>query len=79
MRKDAQIPEKVDGVLVTEVDVESNAYEKGLRVGDVIQECNDKPIKDIDDLKKAVATNNKTKHKLVVYSRNSTRFVFVDK
>ena len=79
LRKDAQIPEKVEGVLVTEVDVESNAYEKGLRVGDVIQECNDRPIKDIDDLKKAVTTNNKTKHKLVVYSRNSTRFVFVDK
>ena len=79
LRKDAQIPEKVDGVLVTEVDVESNAYEKGLRVGDIIQECNDRPIKDINDLKKAVAANNKAKHKLVIYSKNSTRFVFIDK
>lgn len=76
VRKDLQIPEKVKGVLVSEVDVESDAA-KNLRAGDIIQECNDREVKTIEDLKSALADKSRKTHKLLVYSRGITRFVIL--
>jgi serine protease Do len=78
VRQQLEIPASVQGALVTEVDPESVAAEKGLRVGDVIQEINHKPIKNAEDAE-AVTQHVKDKKALVrVWSHGNSRYVVVD-
>ena len=81
IREDMNIPEKIQGVFVAEVSMDSLVYEKGLRQGDVIIECNDQTIENIASLKKAIQIPNRNSHKLLVYSssKNSTRYVIIKK
>jgi serine protease Do len=58
IRQQTGIPARVDGVFVAKVDQDSNAYEAGLREGDVIVEFNHKPVADADAL---VAVSNRAK------------------
>jgi serine protease Do len=48
-RSALNIPAKVQGALITEVDPASPSYEAGLRTGDVILEINHQPVKDAAD------------------------------
>ena len=77
-RKKFNIPETAKGVVVTEIDQESACYEAGVRVGDVIQEIEQTPVKNADD---AVAMSEKLKKEKQVLLRVSTkgasRFVIV--
>jgi serine protease Do len=57
-RREADVPSKVRGALVTKVDEDSNAAEAGLRTGDVIIEINRQPVRSADD---AVALSEKGK------------------
>ncbi len=79
LRKDAQIPDTIQGVFVNAVDVDSKAYEKGLRTGDVIQECNGQAISDVKTYKDAIKNADKKIYRLLVYSRsgNTTHFVVI--
>jgi serine protease Do len=43
------IPGKVKGVVITEVEAGSAAEDAGLRVGDVLQEINRKPVPSVSD------------------------------
>ncbi|MDQ7007623.1 MAG: Do family serine endopeptidase [Acidobacteriota bacterium] len=45
----------IRGVLITHVDVASNAYEKGLREGQVLMDINDMPVRTLDEYRKAAA------------------------
>jgi serine protease Do len=54
LREKLDIPEKVEGVLITKIDDESPAYGI-LRRNDVIQEIDRKPIKGIKDYREVVA------------------------
>ena len=45
----------IEGLLITHVDVASNAYEKGVREGQVLMDINDMPVRTLDEYRKAAA------------------------
>jgi serine protease Do len=68
--------EKTEGVVVSAVDPGSAADEAGIRRGDVILEVDRKPIRTIDEYKKAVAGIRKGKGVLLLVRRGeSTLFL----
>ena len=71
------IPNHVRGALVMNVDPESNAYEAGLRQGDVLLEIERKPVANAEE---AVELSNNFKGSKVllrVWSRGTTKYLFV--
>lgn len=79
-RREYNVPEDVKGALVTQVDPESPSAEKGIRVGDVIQEIARQPVTSAEQ---AVALSEKVKKEkkvlLLVSTRGATRFVTVER
>jgi serine protease Do len=77
-RRQFNIPPRIRGALVTNVDPSSTAAEAGLRAGDVIVEIEKKTVSNADD---AVELSNKFKGKKIllrVWSRGSERWLLVD-
>jgi serine protease Do len=77
-RRDLNLPERINGAVITSVDPESASARAGLREGDVIMEIDRHPV---DSAKSAVdlsaaATNKKTLVKL--WSHGNTVYVVVD-
>jgi serine protease Do len=77
-RKKFNIPETTKGVVVEEIKENSACFSAGLRVGDVIQEIEQTPLKNADD---AVALSEKLKKEkqvlLRVSSRGASRYIVV--
>ena len=84
-RRQYRVPERVKGVLVTEVEDGSPAWEAGLRPGDVILELNKKAVASADETVR-LTTNPKDRTTLLkVYTPSApngagggTRFLVVD-
>lgn len=77
-RQQFEIPENLEGALVSEVAPDSAAFEAGLRTGDVLQEINKKPIRNAED---AIAATRHVAGKRVllrVWSQGGSRFLIVD-
>jgi serine protease Do len=77
-RQQFNIPARVKGAVVTEVDPDSAAARAGLRAGDVILEINKHPV---NSAQEAVDLTSKTENKktlLKLWSRGGTIFVAVD-
>ena len=77
-RQRLELPEIIEGALVTEVDPESAAYEGGLRQGDVIREINRTLVR---SAKEAVDVANRQKDTtllLRVWSQGGSRFLVID-
>ena len=77
-RKQFNIPEKVEGAIVTQVDPGSAAAEAGIQPGDVILEINRKRVSDAEE---AVRLTEKAEEKttlLKIWSRKGSRYVVVD-
>jgi serine protease Do len=77
-RTELNVPQNVQGAVITEVAPESAAYEAGLRAGDVITELNRQPVKSAQD---AIAdterpTSNQTLVK--VWTKGGSHYVTVD-
>jgi serine protease Do len=73
-------PSKDGGVMITDVDVGSDAGQKGVRVGDLILEIGGLPVTGPEDLSKAVREANRLQRKAVlmrIKSGSETRFVAV--
>ncbi len=68
LKKKLDIPEKVEGVLVTNIEEDSPASE-ALRRNDVIQEINRKEIKDVDDYDRVVSKIGKDESVLILVYR----------
>lgn len=77
-RQTFDIPETVEGALVSEVAPDSVAHEAGLRPGDVIQEINRKPIRDAGDAIDATRNVPDRRVLLRVWSRGGSRYLVVD-
>ena len=78
VRREFDIPAKVQGAIVTDVEPSSAAANVGLQPGDVIQEINHHPVRSAED---AVQLTEKTETKktlLKVWSQKGVRFVIVD-
>jgi serine protease Do len=77
-RRQFDLPERLDGVVVTDVQPDSAAAEAGLKPGDVIQEINRKPVRTANE---AVRMTEKTENKttlLRVWRNGGSHYVVVD-
>lgn len=78
MRREFDIPSKVQGVIVTEVDPTSAAAEAGLQPGDVVQEINHQPVRTAEEAVKLTENPDTKKTLLRLWTPRGTRFVVVD-
>ncbi|MGZ5997793.1 MAG: DegQ family serine endoprotease [Rhizomicrobium sp.] len=80
-RRSFNIDQSVDGVLVTRVDPDSDAGDKGIQPGDVVLSVANKPVHSPRDILNLIAAARSTGHKtvlLLVATQGGTRFVAVD-
>lgn len=73
--------DNLQGVVIADVDSESDAAEKGLRPGDLISSVNQQSVKTPDDIAQAIERAEQTQRKavlLLVERQGEQRFVAVD-
>lgn len=76
LRQRFELPEKAKGVVVVEVDADSDAADKAIRPGDLILEAGQQPVMTPQDIESKVKATPKGKPLLVLVERNGdTRFV----
>ena len=77
-RNEFEVPARVRGALVSNVDPSSAAAAAGLAPGDVIQEINHQPIHSADDAVKLTEHSDTLKTLLKLWSHGGTHFLVVD-
>ena len=77
-RQRFDLPDGLQGALITDVEPDSAAYEAGLRPGDVIREINQQAVKSADDAVELTTNLEDRKVLLRVWSRGANRYVVVD-
>lgn len=76
LRDHLGLPEGQGGVVVTSVSATSDAYEKGLRKGDVVIEANRQPVSNVDDFNRAMSgVNGGDQVLLVVITGGYSRYL----
>ena len=78
MREELELDPEMDGLAVTQVDEASEAFEKGLRAGDVITEAGQEKVASIADFEDRVAAAREAGRKsllLLVRRAGDPRFV----
>jgi serine protease Do len=78
IRQELNLPPRLQGAVITELDPATPAYEAGLREGDVVVEINHQPVKDSET---AVEISKHIKSKQIllrVFSRGGVRYIVVD-
>ena len=75
--KQLNVPEGIDGLVVTDVDPAGAAAEGGVARGDVISEINRQPVKTLDDVQSAVAKSSNGPVLLLVTRGGQTVFLTV--
>ena len=72
------LPSGTLGVVVTDVDPSSQAATTGLSRGDVIQEVNHKPVHNVEEYNRAIASSGKKPVLLLVNHGGRTNFIVVE-
>lgn len=78
VRREFDIPAKIHGAIVTEVDPSSAAATAGVQPGDVIQEINHHVIRTADEAVKLTEKTETKKTLLKLWSQQGVRYVVVD-
>ncbi len=79
-RKQLGLPDSAEGLLVKEVDESAEAFEKGIRAGDLITEAGQQKVASIKDLKDRISDAKEAGRKsllLLVRRGGEPRFVAV--
>ena len=69
IRMSQNIPSEVKGLLITNVEQNTDAETKGVRPGDIIQEVNQVPTTDMDAFKKVITSLNDNRGVLLLINR----------
>ena len=77
-RQQFEVPEKIQGAVVTEVKPDSAAAEAGLKPGDVIQEINRKPVKNAEEAVRLTENASDKTTMLRVWRDGGSRYMVVD-
>ena len=81
VRKQFKISDDVQGVVITQIDPNSSAAEKGVRVGDVISEIAQESVKTVEDVSKQIAALKKQGRQnallLIASSNGELRFAVI--
>lgn len=79
LRRQMNIPNNVQGVIITEVQPGSAAERAGLEPGQVIEEVNRKPVRNLQDATASLRNTGESATVLLrVWSEGSSRFVVLD-
>lgn len=65
------------GVVVTEVDLSTAAAVAGLQAGDVIEEVNHKPVRNLNEYQQAIDSMGNQPVLLLINRRGTTHYVIV--
>jgi serine protease Do len=74
-----KLPPSQTGVVVTELDPSSAAAAAGIREGDVIQEVNRKPVRNVEQFRHALAATANQAVLLLVNRGGTTHFVVLER
>jgi serine protease Do len=77
IRTMGEIPDEINGVLVTGVDQGSNASRVGLAEGDIILQVDNQDVKDLKSFKKALGRNTDKPAFLRVYKPGQQRSIYI--
>jgi serine protease Do len=77
-RREFNIPQNVQGALVTQVDPDSAAADAGMSAGDVILELNRQPVKSAEDAIRLTEKADEKTTLVKLWSKGGQRFVVVD-
>lgn len=78
VRNRLNLPERLKGAVITNVEADSAAAKAGLRAGDVILEINRQPVASAQDAVELSLKAESRKTLLRIFSRGGTNFVVVD-
>ncbi len=73
------LPPDFKGVVITDIDPDSNAAAAGLRAGDLITEINREPVNSLDDYKRIIGKLQKDEQPLLLVKRREGKFFVVVK
>jgi serine protease Do len=77
-RRQFELPSDIRGAVVTSVDTDSEAYEAGLRPGDIILEINRQKVANSRELSDISRKNKGGRTLLRVWSRGTSKFVVIE-
>jgi serine protease Do len=78
MTQELGIPSNTQGVVITSLDSSSAAAAAGLQSGDVIQEVNRKPVRNVQEYREAVSQTHGQSILLLVNRGGATHFIVVE-
>jgi serine protease Do len=77
LRRQFQVPEGVQGALLTQVPEDSASYKAGLRVGDVVLEINRKRMRDAGEMVEACRESTSGRTRVHLWRQGGYRYVVV--
>jgi serine protease Do len=77
-RQQFNLPDSINGVVITDIEPDSAAAEAGLKPGDVVQEINRKPVKTAEEAVKLTERTNNKSTLLRVWRNGGSHYVVVD-
>ncbi len=78
IRQELELPAQTKGVIITSIDDQSAAAQAGLQRGDVIQEVNHKPVRNVAEFEQAVNAAGRNPVLLLVNRGGNTSFLVLE-